>query len=76
MKVQIYSQWMEEVYIPVRVRQFTKAAKLMGCTDFRSYAVAHDMVDLAHAGRKSGEREVVAQWLDNRADDSVAESVA
>lgn len=29
-KVQIYSQWMEEVYVPVRVRQFAKAAKLMG----------------------------------------------
>ena len=29
MKVQIYSQWMEEVYVPVRVRQFAKAAKLL-----------------------------------------------
>ena len=28
-KVQIYSQWMEEVYVPVRVRQFAKAAKLL-----------------------------------------------
>lgn len=37
MKVQVYSQWMEEVYVPVRVKQLTKAAKLMGCQGFGAY---------------------------------------
>ena len=37
MKVQIYSQWMEDVYIPVRVKQFTKAAKLAGKANFMQY---------------------------------------
>ena len=37
MKVQIYSQWMEDVYIPVRVKQFTKAAKLVGSSSFVDY---------------------------------------
>lgn len=76
MKVQIYSQWMQNVYIPVRVKQFTKAAKLMGCSGFRTYAATHDMIDLAQTDRKSAEREVVAQWLDNRGTEVVAESVA
>ena len=76
MKVQIYSQWMEDVYIPVRVKQFTKAAKLMGHDGFRAYAEGHDVVDLHHADRKSDERQVVAEWLDNRENDNVATSVA
>ena len=76
MKVQIYSQWMEDVYIPVRVKQFTKAAKLMGHDGFKAYAESHDVVDLHHADRKSDERQVVAEWLDNRENDNVATSVA
>jgi hypothetical protein len=76
MKVQIYSQWMEDVYIPVRVKQFTKAAKLMGHDGFRAYAEGHDVVDLHHADRKSDERQVVAEWLDNRENDNVATGVA
>ena len=76
MKVQIYSQWMEDVYIPVRVKQFTKAAKLLGYSGFQTYAVNHDMVDLVQPSQKLTEREVVASWLDNRANESVAESVA
>ena len=66
MKVQICSQWMEEVFIPVRVKQFTKAAKLMGHSDFKAYAGGQDMVDLVQMGRKSAERQVVAEWLDGR----------
>ena len=38
MKMKIYSQWMEDVYIPVRVGQLTKAAKLLGKKSFVSYA--------------------------------------
>lgn len=69
MKIQIYSQWMEDVFIPARVKQFTKAAKLMGCQSFVVYAsnAGHDKcVD---------ERAAVGQWLD-RACEQVAESVA
>ena len=76
MKVQIYSQWMEDVYIPVRVIQFTKAAKLMGHDGFRASAEGHDVVDLHHADRNSDERQVVAEWLDNRENDNVATGVA
>lgn len=53
MKVQIYSQWMEDVYIPVRVKQFTKAAKLSGHSSFRDYASSDEFC----------EREAVAEWL-------------
>ena len=66
MKVQICSQWMEEVFIPVRVKQFTKAAKLLGHSDFKDYAGGNDMDDLVQMGRKSAERQVVADWLDGR----------
>ncbi|SDP67524.1 hypothetical protein [Selenomonas ruminantium] len=76
MKVQICSQWMEEVFIPVRVKQFTKAAKLMGHRDFKAYAGGQDMVDLVQMGRKSAERQVVAEWLDSRGIDGVTAGVA
>ena len=64
MKVQIYSQWMEDVFIPARVKQFTKAAKLLGCQSFAAYA-----------GEGSDERSAVGQWLD-RAGEQAAEIVA
>jgi hypothetical protein len=64
MKIQIYSQWMEDVFIPARVKQFTKAAKLLGCQSFAAYA-----------GEGSDERSAVGQWLD-KACEQVAESVA
>ena len=76
MKVQICSQWMEEVFIPVRVKQFTKAAKLMGHSDFKAYAGGQDMVDLVQMGSKSSERQVVAEWLDSRGIDGVTAGVA
>ena len=76
MKVQICSQWMEEVFIPVRVKQFTKAAKLLGHSDFKAYAGGNDMDDLVQMGRKSVERQVVAEWLDNRGMNGVTEGVA
>ena len=76
MKVQICSQWMEEVFIPVRVKQFTKAAKLMGHSDFKAYVGGQDMVDLVQMGRKSAERQVVAEWLDSRGIDGVTAGVA
>ena len=76
MKVQICSQWMEEVFIPVRVKQFTKAAKLMGHSDFKAYAGGNDMDDLVQMGRKSVERQVVAEWLDGRGIAGVADGVA
>ena len=76
MKVQICSQWMEEVFIPVRVKQFTKAAKLLGHSDFKAYAGGNDMDDLIQMGRKSVERQVVAEWLDGRGIAGVADGVA
>ena len=76
MKVQICSQWMEEVFIPVRVKQFTKAAKLMGHSDFKAYAGGQDMVDLVQMGRKAAERQVVAEWLDSRGINGVTAGVA
>lgn len=76
MKVQICSQWMEEVFIPVRVKQFTKAAKLLGHSDFKEYAGGNDMDDLVQMGRKSVERQVVAEWLDGRGIAGVTDGVA
>jgi len=64
MKIQIYSQWMEDVFIPARVKQFSRAANLMGCQSFAAYA-----------GESSDERSAVGQWLD-RAGEQAAESVA
>ena len=76
MKVQIWSQWMEEVFIPVRVKQFTRAAKLMGLQSFQAYAGGQDTVDLVQMDRKSMERQVVAEWLDSREMTGVTEGVA
>ena len=77
MKVQIYSQWMEDVFIPVRVKQLTKAAKLMGHTGFKAYAENHDVVGRTLSDRKSAEYQAVAEWLDSREiDNNVAEGVA
>lgn len=44
MKVKTYSQWMETKFVPVRTKQFTKAAKLMGHSSFKSFAAADDKV--------------------------------
>ena len=60
MKVQIYSQWMEEVYVPVRVRQFAKAAKLMG-KSFEEYAAASDV-----KADEADERQLVESWINKR----------
>lgn len=73
MKVQIYSQWMEDVYIPVRVKQFTKAAKLVGSSSFVEYAADHDMLSVVARG---SEREAVVEWLDSRTTEGAVESVA
>ena len=69
MRIQIYSQWMEDVFIPARVKQFTKAAKLSGCRNFTAYA--------AEAGHEASlsERAAVGRWLD-RSYEQVEESVA
>lgn len=76
MKVQVYSQWRDDAVIPARVRQFTKAAKLMGYSSFRKYA-DQDVAGRNLADRKSAEYQAVAQWLDSRANENnVAESVA
>ena len=76
MKVQIYSQWMEDVYIPARIKQFTKAAKLCKCQSFVEYANGREMVDLNSVNSKSAERKVVAEWLDNHNGRNVAVGVA
>ncbi len=70
MKMKIDSQWMENVYIPVRVGQLTKAAKLAGKKNFASYA--DDTVDLRTPTRKVDERQAVADWLDSREKREVA----
>lgn len=62
MKMQVYSQWMEDVYVPVRVKQFTKAAKLMGKHNFSEYA------DLG----MQTEHQAVAAWLDEHEMEAVA----
>lgn len=76
MKVQIYSQWMEDVYIPVRVKQFTKAAKLVGSSSFVEYAAEHDMLIVVSRGVEYSERKAVVEWLDGRIDERAVESVA
>ncbi len=76
MKVQIYSQWMEDVYIPVRVKQFTKAAKLVGSSSFVEYAADHDMLSVVARGVECSEREAVVEWLDSRTTQGAVESVA
>ncbi len=69
-KVQIYSQWMEEVYVPVRVRQFAKAAKLMG-KSFEEYAAASDV-----KADEADERQLVESWINKRSAAIASEGVA
>ena len=76
MKVRVYSQWMEEVEVPVRTKQFTKAARLMGHTDFASFAAADDRVGRDRKTAKSSDQQAVAEWLDCRVVDKVNEGVA
>ena len=61
---------MEEVYVPVRVRQFAKAAKLMGKC-FEQYAAADDV-----EADKADEHELVESWLSKRSAAIAAEGVA
>ena len=68
--------WMEDVYIPVRVRQFTKAAKLVGSSSFVEYAAEHDMLSVVSRGAGCSDREAVVEWLDTRIVENAAESVA
>ena len=76
MKVRVYSQWMEEVEVPVRTKQFTKAARLMGHADFASFAAADDRVGRDRKTAKSSDQQAVAEWLDCRVVDNVNEGVA
>lgn len=75
MKVRVYSQWMEEVEVPVRTKQFTKAARLMGHADFASFAAADDRVGRDRKTAKSSDQQAVAEWLDCRVVDKVNEGV-
>lgn len=76
MKVRAYSQWMEEVEVPVRTKQFTKAARLMGHADFASFAAADDRGGRDRKTAKSSDQQAVAEWLDCRVVDKVNEGVA
>ena len=76
MKVRVYSQWMEEVEVPGRTKQFTKAARLMGHADFASFAAADDRVGRDRKTAKSSDQQAVAEWLDCRVVDKVNEGVA
>ena len=76
MKVRVYSQWMEEVEVPVHMKQFTKAARLMGHADFVSFAAADDRVGRDRKTAKSSDQQAVAEWLDCRVVDKVNEGVA
>ena len=58
MRLQIFSQWQGGIYIPSRVRQFTKAAKLCGRNNFREYA------GIITA---KTERAAISEWLDSKA---------
>lgn len=57
MKLQISSKW-GGIYVPARVRQFTKVAKLCGKKNFREYA------GILTA---DSERAAVSEWLDSKA---------
>lgn len=76
MKVRVYSQWMEEVKVSVRTKQFTKAARLMGHRDFASFAAVDDRVGRDRKTAKSSDQQAVAEWLDCRVVDKVNEGVA
>ena len=76
MKVRVYSQWMEEVEVPVRTKQFTKAARLMGHADFASFAAADDRVGRDRKTAKSSDQQAVAEWLDRRVIGKVNEGAA
>ena len=76
MKVRVYSQWMEEVEVPVRTKQFTKAARLMGHADFASFAAADDKVGRDQKTAKSSDQQAVAEWLDCQVVGKVTEGVA
>ena len=76
MKVRVYSPWMEEVEVPVRTKQFTKAARLMGHADFASFAAADDKVGRDQKTAKSSDQQAVAEWLDCQVVGKVTEGVA
>ena len=76
MKVRVYSQWMEEVEVPVRTKQFTKAAKLMSHSSFKSFAAADDKVGRDQKTAKSSDQQAVAEWLDCQVVGKVTEGVA
>lgn len=76
MKIKMYSQWMEEKSVPVRTKQFTKAAKLLGHESFSSFAVADDKVGRDAKTAKSSDHQAVAEWLDCRVVGKVTEGVA
>ena len=75
MKVQVYSQWMEEVCVPARVKQFTRAAKLCGFSNFADYAQHSGMAGLTERGA-AFERQAVAAWLDSHTVHAMTEKVA
>lgn len=56
MKLQIVSKW-GGIFIPSRVRQFTRAAKLCGKNNFREYAG----IITARS-----ERAAIDEWLDGK----------
>lgn len=76
MKVKTYSQWMETKFVPVRTKQFTKAAKLMGHLSFKSFAAADDKVGRDQKTAKSSDQQAVAEWLDCQVVGKVTEGVA
>ena len=57
-------------YVPVRVRQFAKAAKLMG-KSFEEYAAASDV-----KADEADERQLVATWINKRSAAVASEGVA
>ena len=76
MKVKVYSQWMEEVKVSVRTKQFTKAARLMRHRDFASFAAVDDRVGRHRKTAKSSDQQAVAEWLDRRVVGKVNEGAA
>ena len=76
MKVKTYSQWAEEIYVPVRSKQFIKAAKLLGHQTFSGFAAADGRVGRGGKTAKSSDQQAVAEWLDSRVVEKVDVGVA
>lgn len=69
MKVAIDSQWNEAAFIPARIKQFTKAARLLGSSSFAAYYFSRTGSGLVDESTDHAlERRVVGQWIQRNRD--------